>query len=71
MSIKELKKTNFIWTYVKLFFFTQPFANQLTETRVTKNSYKALNLSKKLACFEVGSEYAISPKKNAISDFTV
>ena len=39
--------------------------------RVTKNSYKALNLSKKLAFFEVGSEYAISPKKIAISDFTV
>ena len=39
--------------------------------RVAKNSYKALNLSKKLAFFEVGSEYAISPKKNAISDFTV
>ena len=40
-------------------------------SRVAKNSYKALNLSKKLAFFEVGSEYAISPKNNAISDFTV
>ena len=48
------------------------FFNEVTPTdRVTKSSYKVINLSKKLAFFEVGSEYAISPKKIAISDFTV
>ena len=40
-------------------------------TRVTKSSYKPLNLCKKLAFLEVGNEYAISSLKATISDFTL
>ena len=66
-----------LWTIIKAlkkFGLTKDFVYKknwlLSKLRVTKNSYKALNLCKKLAFSEVGNEYALSSLKIETSELT-